>query len=270
MIRLKAMPSVPEDFIKGMVYCAVERLKFFKQYPLELYKPTAQDMKYYPDITQNWQYRKSVQDMASRAGAIKYLLPIARQEETAMDLLVSRLRKLNYETYVFKKKSPLNKSEFICTTNPLTMVNINHKSETWEIGKYVVTIPVEGILNASLGSFMMRPLEADYPDPTKVWIGFHPHHTSSSTCWSEWSYPITEACRTCNFDVLFGIFIRFLEHFNSHSPLAQPPHHDDSMAQPDPINDPSEYGGHISPRNHCMYWMKPYRDNKLIERSRYD
>lgn len=229
MIRIKAMPTVAPRFLQGMIYVAQERLKYFMEYPY-----TSRD--------------RNDKKAIGRATTIKYLLPVARGERPALDLMLSRLRKLDYSYFAFDScgSTSIGEGKFVCKTNPLIMTDNSGRRrigspDRWEIGEYLVEAPVFGILNAALETFKMRPFRADViEDGTYSHGAYHPHHTRNSTCWSEWMYPITEGCRNCNFDMLFGAFIGFLKSYNSNSPLSTPP-----WSDPGDRTDIS------------LYWMKP-------------
>jgi hypothetical protein len=186
------------DFITAVCCCAVEKLKNFRDYPI---------------------YSRDHKDkQIERATAINYLVPLASREHRALDELLTRLRKLKYEKYeFFSGEHSYTDGYFIGTTRPLVMTS--DSGEKWEIGRYTVEVPVQGVLNKSLETFKMRPIVLD----VGILHAYHPHHTSNHTCWSEWSQSLTEACANCHFDRIFGTFLAFLQSYYSGSPLARPP-----------------------------------------------
>jgi hypothetical protein len=277
MIRLKkAMPTITADFLKGVVYCAENKLQYFSKYPISKLPPADTRR----DEHDQWYFRQREvevknheQAVLNRAATIKYLVPIARKEKPALDLLLSRLRKLDYDRFelIYKTdENSIEEAEFVCTTVPLTMVDVNHRIRTWEIGQYNVVVPVYGLINASLQVFKMVPIQERLPMPGIGWpfsIGYHPHHTSGNTCWADWAYPVTEACRNANFDMLFGAFIMFLKHYNSHSPLSNPPDNDYTHA-PLGTDDWGITLPYVSPRQYPLFWMKPYVSGKPASEGR--
>jgi len=239
MIRIKAMPTVAPAFLKGLIFIAQERLKYFMNYPI-----TARYAHDYKAI--------------NRATVIKYLVPVARAERSSLDLLLTRLRKLDYVSYEFDNcgSSNMMDGKFVCKTVPLIMTDmIDHTMArrrrgvlpttpivtSWDIGDYIVSVPVYGVLNAALDTFKMRPNRDDVREN----VYYHPHHHYEHTCWSQWLNPLTEGCRNCDFDLLFGAFIGFLRNYNSSSPLRQPPFIDWTMDH-----------------DREMFWMKPIRSTQ--------
>lgn len=209
MIKIKPMPTITPMFLQGLIYVAQERLKYFKKYPLNARDPRA----------------------VSRATTIKYLVPVVRKERSALDLMLTRLRKLDYVSFDFENSGgDFKDGKFVCKTSPLVMSDVR-SSRKWDIGSYVVNVSVYGIMNAALDTFKMQPDRTDlYREEHNTYWGYpyHPHHCSKNTCWGEWINALTEGCRNCNFDMLFGAFIGFLRTYNSGSPLVTPPLHDHS------------------------------------------
>jgi hypothetical protein len=198
VIRFVQPASVGNEFITAVCYCAVEKLKCFKDYPITL------------SDNRDRQIQK--------ATVIKYLVPLARREHRSLDELLTRLRKLQYEKYEFYKgEYGIADGYFLGTTRSLIM--ISNGGERWKIGKYTIEVPIRGILNRSLESFKMRPFVPD----VGMLHAYHPHHTSNFTCWSEWSQSLTEACANCHFDRIFGTLLGFLQSYYPGSPLALPP-----------------------------------------------
>ena len=227
MIRIAQMPaSITGDFITAVVFCAREKLRVFKEYPLGKYERR--------------------EKRTERATAIKYLVPLAEKDRSALDELLSRLRKLKYTSYEFRRgEQGFGDGYFLGSTLPLIM-SANTR-EKWDIGRYIVKLPVMGVLNRDLGMFTMRPA-IEYPEAVQA---FHPHHTQRGTCWSQWQYSVTEACGFCNFDQLFGIFILFLQSYYPGSPLARPP----------------EYG-ETRDAGENMYWMQKLSEEEAIRISK--
>jgi hypothetical protein len=227
MIRIAQMPaSITGDFITAVVFCAREKLRVFKEYPLDRYE------------------RRDKR--TERATAIKYLVPFAERDRSALDELLSRLRKLKYASCEFRKgELGFSDGHFLGFTLPLVMSASS--KEKWDIGRYVVKVPVMGVLNKDLGHFTMRPA-IEYPDSVQA---FHPHHTQRGTCWSQWQYSLTEACGCCNFDQLFGMFILFLQSYYPGSPLARPPEYGETR----------EVGEN-------MYWMRMLSEPEVISSNR--
>ncbi len=198
MIRFSQPAVVSGEFVAAVIYCAVEKLKNFKDYPL-----SARD------------YRDQ---RVERATAVRYLVPLANKEHKALDELLTRLRKLKYEKYEFYQgKHGYVDGYFLGTTQPLIMTS--SQGDRWKIGRYTVEVPVQGVLYRRLDTFKMHPIVPD----VGIVHAYHPHHTSNHTCWSEWSHSLTEACSNCHFDRIFGTFLGFLQSYYPGSPLARPP-----------------------------------------------
>jgi hypothetical protein len=215
MIRFVQPASLTKEFIAAISYCAIQRLMTFRDYPVS----TKDDQ----------------EKQIERATAINYLAPLAEQEHRALDELLTRLRKLKYEKYeFFSGEHGITDGYFLGTTQPLIMTS--DSGDRWQIGCYTVEVPVQGMLNRSLESFKMRPMVHD----VGILYAYHPHHTSTYTCWSEWSQSLIEACSTCHFERLFGTLLGFLQSYYPGSPLANPP-----------------LKGETRDHGTDMYWMVP-------------
>lgn len=213
MIRFTQPASITAEFIAAISYCAVEKLKNFRDYPVSS--------------------RACRDKQIERATAINYLVPLANREHRELDELLTRLRKLKYEKYeFFSGEYGHADGYFLGITRPLIMTSDN--DEKWNIGRYTVKVPVQGVLNRSLETFKMRPIIPD----VEILHAYHPHHTSNHTCWSEWSQSLTEACANCHFDRIFGTFLGFLQSYFPGSPLARPPQQ-----------------GEVRDHGTDMYWM---------------
>ncbi len=215
MIRFQHPAQVSGTFMQAMSYCASETLRTFREYPVSSYDYASKHIE--------------------RATAIRYLIPLAKLEHKALDELITRLRKLKYEKYEFYQgRGGFSDGYFLGMTQPLTMTS--SEGERWEIGRYTVEAPAQGILNRCLDLFKMHPVVPD----VEIVHAYHPHHTSTYTCWSEWSQSLTEACTNCHFDRIFATFLGFLQNYYPGSPLARPP-------GPGETRDPGT----------DMYWMIP-------------
>ena len=140
MIRFSQPAVVSGEFVAAVIYCAVEKLKNFKDYPVSV--------------------RGYRDQRVERATAVRYLVPLANKEHKALDELLTRLRKLKYEKYEFYQgKHGYVDGYFLGTTQPLIMTS--NQGDRWKIGRYTVEVPVQGVLYRRLDTFKMHPIVPD-------------------------------------------------------------------------------------------------------------